>query len=884
MLCAVVQTAARATDTPDFRWAGLLDDQRLEHRFDFEERKLGNFESMPMHWFRIARDGYPRYAKMGFDTAEHVSGTHSFKLQPNGGSVGVVLQPGVLAAMPGADYLVTARVRGEQLEHARIVLTGRFLDAQRRPIKTSEARSALVRSNGQWTTVWFRLDGLYERAAWIVLSMQVLQPGQFPAELRRSKLGEHRLDYRDVRATAWFDDVSVYQLPRIELHSDSPINLVTADQSPRLIATVRDLTGVELTSALAIYDQAGRQVDAMVHRDTLTSRPTWTWKPKLERLGWYRAELNVRSERGLVGRRQTVLAYLPTPGRANQPDARRFVLVAEHLDTAHRPLLLPLMDKTNGSAVVLSAWSALPTQTTDRSATWRSDPLLSELAAEGRDVTLCFDHVPADLAAGASTDVDAPLDLMTRTYALWRKPFETLLIRYGGLVDRWQIGATGSGAAFWREDLARVYPQAYGYFHQYIARPKVALAWTAYQPAPDPSAAVNALAMFVPRSIRPGQIPAYVRDWPTEHAEVTATLEPLPAGLYSHQQRADDLVLRMVHAWRTPVQRLAIVSPWRAVGGRAPTLEPDALLAVWSNTAGRLTGRRVVGQMNLGQGLVCWVLDGPAGGALVAWNRNAPPEQARIALYLGPAPVAIDPWGNRQALATDAQGRHQLTLTATPVFIEGIDVMLARLRGSFRIDPSFVRSVYKMHKHTLELTNPYPRSIYGTLRITGPAHWKIGPRKFYFTAQPGQTVHLPLELNFPLSELAGQKMITAELDLGGESERPITLAAPLTLGLRDVVYSPTVFVDATAPTGGGDVVITALVTNLGTEPQSFYAFALAPDQPRIERIIDRLAPGQTMLKRFRFVHAAAQLSGRIIRTGLRELDGAAILNTTVQVP
>ena len=89
--------------------------------------------------------------------------------------------------------------------------------------------------------------------------------------------------------------------------------------------------------------------------------------------------------------------------------------------------------------------------------------------------------------------------------------------------------------------------------------------------------------------------------------------------------------------------------------------------------------------------------------------------------------MAIDPWGNRQALATDTQGRHQLTLTATPVFIEGIDVMLARLRGSFRIDPSFVRSVYKMHKHTLELTNPYPRSIYGTLRITGPAHWKIGP-------------------------------------------------------------------------------------------------------------------------------------------------------------
>lgn len=885
ILCAAIQAAVGpvfAEESADSAASGLST-RRIVHRYDFDERKLGNFESMPMHWFRIHRDGYPRYSNMGFDKSHVTTGEYAFRIEPNGGSAGVVLEPGALAAMPDADYLVTARLRTEKMKHARAMISGQFLDGRRRPIDASRAATPMVTSNGKWTTLSFRLSGRHAGAAWIVLRMEVLQPTQFNAS-QRNRLGQHKLNYTDIHAAAWFEDVTVYQLPRIELATDTPIGLSVADAPPFLIANVRDLSGTPLDSRIDVYDMTGRLIDSMQRTKSQAGRARWSWKPKLPRFGWYWAELNVYSGRELVGRRQTAFAYLPQPLPANHEQAERFVLVAERLGPEHRPLLLPLMERTNGGALVLSAWSALIGDDPQDLAKQPADPLLMALASGSCELTLSFDRVPEALARKTTTDIDAPLGMFTLPYEQWRTPFEALLIRYGRTVKRWQIGATGSGAAYWHDDLPNFYPKLYERFHQFLAHPKVAMAWQAHQTIPQQAKPFNALTMHLPHSVRPEDIPRYAQTWPTDTAELTVVLETLPSGPYAHPQRAEDLALRMIHTWQTPVQRLAIDAPWRTTDGREPGLMPDPLLAVWSNVAGQLAGRRIVGRINLGKGLHCLVLDGKRGGALVAWNRNADQPRVSIPLYLGAQPRVVDLWGNRVSLELTQNGRHQLELTSAPVFFEDIDIKLARLRSSFKIDPPFVRSVYKVHQHTLELTNPYPRSIHGTLRITGPEHWKIGPQLFHYNALPGETVRLPIELNFPISELEGEKQLTAMLELDGETERAVELAAPLSLGLKQVLYTPTLHVERSAQRVDGDVVVTALVTNIGDKPQSFYAFALAHDQPRLERIVSRLAPGQTMLKRFRFINAARELSGSTIRTGLREMNGPAILNTTVQVP
>ncbi len=873
-------STGRAEDDSAFR---RLAAQRVQARFDFEERELGNFESMPMHWFRIHRDGYPRYSHLGFDTAQKVSGKHSFRIDPNGGSAGVVLEPGVLAAMPGADYLVTARLRTEKMNHARAVMSGAFLDSQLQPVADSQTATPRLVSNGKWTTVWFRLSGRHADAAWIVLRMEVLQPVAMSSSTR-NRLDKHQLHYTDINASAWFDDVTVYQLPRIEIKTDSPINMTVEGTQPRLIANARDMSGASLTSVIDVYDMSGRRVDQWCRPPTQTGRSQWSWKPRLPRFGWYWAELSVRSDQDLVGRRQVAFAHLPRPLKTDHPDAERFVISAEKLGSEHRHLLLPLMDKTNGGALVLSAWSAMVGNDPQRLAQKPADPLLLELAMAPNELTLSFDRVPEALVRQTTADPDAPLSLFTLPYDQWRAPFEALLIRYGRTVQRWQIGATGSGASYWHDDLADFYPQLYERFHQYLARPKVALAWQAHQSIPTGSAKPAALTLLLPHAVRPEDIRRYVQTWPTDNTELTLVLQTLPSGPYGHHQRSEDLALRMVQAWQTPVQRLAIDSPWYVSPGHEASLSPDPLLAVWSNVAARLAGRQVVGSISLGRGLRCLVLDGPRGGALVAWNRNADRTRQTVDLYLGEGAEAVDLWGNRTPLPISRDGHQHLTLDSTPVFVEGIDVYLAKLRSSFRIDPSFVRSVHTLHHHTLELTNPYPRSIHGTLHITGPSHWKVGPRQIHFTAQSGQTIRQPLELNFPINELQGEKRITAELDLDGETDRVITLLAPLSLGLKQVIFTPTLHVDNPSKQGRGDVIITALITNLGDEPQTFYAFALAAQRPRLERIVARLEPGQTMLKRFRFINAAGPLSGQTIRTGLREMDGPAILNTTVQVP
>ena len=81
-----------------------------------------------------------------------------------------------------------------------------------------------------------------------------------------------------------------------------------------------------------------------------------------------------------------------------------------------------------------------------------------------------------------------------------------------------------------------------------------------------------------------------------------------------------------------------------------------------------------------------------------------------------------------------------------------------------------------------------------------------------------------------------------------------------------------------------DVVIRHTVTNTGPEPIALTAFTLAPGQARIERVISRLLPGQTTIKSFRYPMAANELSGKVARVGLREIDGPALLNQVVDIP
>src|SRR5271170_4836234 len=71
-----------------FLLAGAPPDvSRVLKSIDFEERRLGNMEDLPMHWSKVQGAGLPSYVngKLSADAAH--SGQWSFRFDLNGGSL-----------------------------------------------------------------------------------------------------------------------------------------------------------------------------------------------------------------------------------------------------------------------------------------------------------------------------------------------------------------------------------------------------------------------------------------------------------------------------------------------------------------------------------------------------------------------------------------------------------------------------------------------------------------------------------------------------------------------------------------------------------------------------------------------------------------------------
>ena len=271
------------------------------------------------------------------------------------------------------------------------------------------------------------------------------------------------------------------------------------------------------------------------------------------------------------------------------------------------------------------------------------------------------------------------------------------------------------------------------------------------------------------------------------------------------------------------------------------------------------------------------IFDGPAGGMLAAWNALAEPERARIDLYLGEDPVAIDVWGNRSNVPATA-GRQTFGLGPTPVFLEGIDSQLALFRAGFQIDPAFIESKQIIHRRTLTIGNPWRRTISGHMTILAPEGWNIQPHLTYFSIASGETRSVPVTLRFPRSELAGRKTLVARFDFLAEREYVVDLSTEMELGLLDVKFDANLSRIKDPESGRTDVLVTVLITNTGDRILSLRPFAIMQGHPRQMLPIQGLRPSQSVVRRFRFEGDGTDLATKIVRTGLRELNGPAVLN------
>lgn len=913
---------------------------RVVRLFDFEERADTtrpdfNPEPVPRQWFRAQSDppererlGFPQHNRAAYDLTQAHSGRVSIRLPSRGGSTALRLGTRVLPIFREPDYAVSAWIRTSKLEHAGAFLWAQLIDGQGQPIPGSVARTGPVRSPDEWTLAQLQIPGGFPDAAFIQIELQLLQPEQDNHRRR-----PHEVTPQDLEADAWFDDIRIVQLPRIEFATPSPTGIITGPLDPArplLTGLVSDLTGESMTAQLTLTDLDNRPV-ASESRNLPPGGGTVNWSPTPPRFGWYRAALTLNTDAGTIASATADLLWLPpssdsttaSPATTRPASARSLGVLSNNLLAWELPLLLSAIRETDLSAVTIplppiGAPTATAAPGTPSLADFRR--VLDTLLIERREVTLALASIAPDLAEAQGITPQDVATLLARPEAIWLPSLRNVLDQYGQRVQRWQIELPIQPGELPPADLA----PALNNFHQTLARfvpgPLVGLSWRAdWSPPRELGALSGTLAMdlCVPTSFPPPALAAIVRDWTPAPPgtnppatgllampvrALTLRLQP-PDAAYGPRAAVNDTFQRALEAWTAagtdrPIPRLLLPDPWRTVGNiNRGRLEPDARLGLWRTLQRHLAGRRVVGSLPSPPGVFARVLaddrsPGERTGALVAWSTSAEPGRSRLSAYLGAGPITlVDAFGNRSPLTpADATGLYHIETTATPVFVEGIDPELVLFLPGLRVDPEFIPAVAAEHRRELIITNPWATRLTGEIQfVQAPGRssrqaWRFSPvTPLSFSLAPGQTQKVPFTFSFSAGQESGPGAIHAIVRLNTDrSYGPLRAALPIVIGLPDLELTPSV-VPSPGP-DGPDLTILATVANTGEQPRTLQISVQAAGRPVLQQPISNLGPKESAVRRFVLPGAAAALSGQNIRVTLLDIDGTERLNKVIPAP
>ncbi len=948
-LCVMLPLSAVAQNLPDSGVTRPELAQRIVRIFDFEERTLHPLD-IPRHWSRAQgmtvlpgsqqadpRPGFPPFNRAELDYTVAHRGEGSVKLPVLTGSASLRLNPGVLPIFASADYQVSARIMTRGLVGARAGLVARFLDREGQPIHESESRSEFITSERTWSLVRVVMPGEYPDAASLQIELEVLQPSQRGAWMVDPAMTTSAVIRDDVNGVAWFDDVAIVQLPRIEFTTNDPANIIVAPATPGLVLRVRDLTGEKLGAGVLVQDAAGREI-SHVTTEIGQGQSSVELHPPLPGFGWYRAVLQLTNESVVVASGYVDFLYLPPwessqghgaegHGLVHAQDVDRFGLILSELPRGQELVLPDLVHALRQRWVILPIWSNTTTPATAARDVQRLAPAIERLSRHWIDVVLSVDRVPDDLGrrlAGTTrtlfeSTVAAPEDL-----ARLLDPF---LDKFGQNVEQWQVGRIDGSSTFWEPLVDERLAAFEGIISRLVPGPLLGLAWRIdYGATPGirrARASLDAIVLHIPGETLPSAIPDAVRAWVEDgimgegpgRASVTVSIESLPSDVYGRQASADDLVKRLVHLWSVVGElegeqgaraRIGLMQPWTWTGQRRLQTMPEGSLAAWRNAIPHLAGRRVTQRIHIMPGVECLVLT-PApetphsrGSALAVWAEGPSEQSPELTLFLGLDEVRVhDVFGNTRSLAmieaepgSDEPPMYRLPVTDSPVFIEGVDAELIAFLASLRLTPAFLRSQEMDHEVQLTFRNPWPTALAGRASIVSPGgagrdgtldrSWSIVPRTLEMYAAAGEEQSIAFRIGFSAANEAGLHELVLDLDVA--STRPyrrIRASIPFEIGVEhmraDVTHR---FAGASPPY---DVIVETRIVNLGDEPLTLEVAGYAPGFRRQMASIGTLQPGQAATRHLIFPRASEILRGQSVAVRVEDLDSHARITKAIDI-
>ncbi|HEY3245057.1 MAG TPA: hypothetical protein VGM03_17075 [Phycisphaerae bacterium] len=785
-----------------------------------------------------------------------------------------------------------------------------------------------VRSREGWRKVTIRLEPAPPAAERIGLTAWVVQPEiwQVNPQPRRT------IQRYDVTGGAWFDDISIYRLPTIRMRSAAVGNVFVAPDPPTMLIDVADERAEGLSAAvkllssdaelLATYpvptqtNEALSEENAAARPEPNEARPPMTrnapgWDSKrtasgdqevaisfeAREPGVYTARLEVHLRDAATITRDIRFACVePTP-RAATVTARAFGTVLDSVDKSAPLTRLTLLTALGVGSVELPVWTA-------------PDPLAgsakSDLPVSGipglclPDSAFLQDMIKRRMSLTgvfAAPPLTSPTNALLRRSVLdvlsddpseWRDALAAVVAPYASVFRSWQLGADGDRTIPPDRRLPEALDRLRAQIKPFLSHAELTTIGSVSLEAGRQLPADFA-TLTIDQAIGPDWVAAHLEPYRgLGYRHLGVWIEPDPGDVRSEpdapwrsaerRARLTRWARRIIHARHAGADTVFIPQPWTARPDPDGVItEPTEEFVVFHTIASVLGDAVPAEKIALDPEAMCLAFKQGEGAVLVLWDPTAPPEGRLHTLQLGSATQQIDLWGRASALRRAPDGRHQIQLSPTPVFVQGSQRWLPALYASVSFTPLQVEFSLDAQQHTLHLANPASNGISAEVRWIMPENWEAQPNRIAVNLAPGGKADIPVTLRYPASEPAGIKPVKLAIQVQAESPYYLEIPLQLELGLRDIE------VWGYAIQEGDRLVMRHGVTNRSPRVINLRSFAIVPGHLRQSRLLTGLAPGESTTTEYRFPRAA-DLSGRSLRLGLREANGSRIHNLELIAP
>ena len=847
----------------------LPDLRRVVHRFDFDERKLGNYEAIPMHWRQVEGPQFPSFTTAAFDPRVGRRAPPSFHLGADGRNVAYWYAGPATTVRPNSEYLIVGWIRPDRLAHARADLSAYYLDRERLPIGGTQVFSRLIggeTGEQSWRQVEIHLPPAPLAAQTIGLTAWVVQASVWDPQPR-----PHRhIEPCDIEAGAWFDDITIYRTSSALLSTPTPGNIFIAPETPTLLATVADSDSRGLSAELTVRSACG----TLVHQSDVPVQTGRTTRPTRIRLGsvepgLYWAKLTIRTGDEEALSRHVRFAQLAAPYHRAIGVAGPFGLVLDADKRAGPAAESALLAALSVGAVKVPVWARRPDHALDAGRHHEHDLLLHELVKARVCLTGVLGAPPAGLVESAGQYARQLLEILSDDPEGWRPYLAALAAPYASIFRTWQIGADDDPGVVLNPALPEVLRR--------VRREMVSLITTVYLGAPaDVTVAPGTAALpaeeitvRIAPDIQSRWISSYLAEYrKLPYERVSAYVEIGSGAEYGRLPGLAQFAKRVIRTRHAGVDTVYVPQLWRTRPTLSGTVSEPSEHFIAYRTIIDLLGDLTPGpEVALAENVVAVAFHDAERSVLAIWDPSAPTQGRAYEFQLGSAEYQVDLWGRAIPLGHSSDGHRQVRLYREPVFVDGIERWLIEFASTLEITPGRSEMSLLPRTHTIRLSNAGKRLLAGQVALQTPRNWEVRPRKFGFRLPARSSYEQPVELRFAHNEPAGAKQIRLIIDF--ETEPSYHLEIPLTLevGIKDVDVWGFAFLE------GDRLVLRHGVTNRSPQPLSFRSFATAPGRSRQFRVIASLAPGQTTTAEYRFENAAT-LAGRAVRLGLREVDGA----------